>query len=267
MGRASSVKISLSDGSGTADLKYLFRDVDRHGNVRIFFRRRVDGRLRKTRVREEPGTPEFMARYRELFEGRETTHPARQHQSPPGSLAWLVDRYQASAEFLGLGDSTRRRRSGILNRICARRTISGGTYGEKPYAAMEPRHVAQIRDEIADRPEAANDRVKSLRQVFKWAKLPHIDLAKNNPAMDVPYFRTGSTGHHTWTVEEVRQYEAHHPIGSPARLALALLMYTGVRRSDLVQLGPKMEQDGGVVLRGSQRPEQKAKTQGDSDPA
>ena len=55
---------------------------------------------------------------------------------------------------------------------------------------------------------------------------------------------TGSTGHHTWTVEEVRQYEDRHPIGTKARLALALMLYTGVRASDALSIGRQMEREG-----------------------
>jgi integrase len=107
---------------------------------------------------------------------------------------------------------------------------------------MEPRHVRILRDEKAALPEAANARVKALRQVFAWA----IDTehAQHNPARDVPYIRTGSDGFYTWSIEEVRQFEAKHPVGSKARLAMALMLFTGVRRSDVVQLGRQMERDG-----------------------
>jgi integrase len=63
------------------------------------------------------------------------------------------------------------------------------------------------------------------------------ELVETNPARDLDRIKTGSTGWHSWEVEEVRRYEERHPIGSKARLALALLMYTGVRRSDVVLLG------------------------------
>ena len=107
---------------------------------------------------------------------------------------------------------------------------------------MEPRHVRILRDEKAALPEAANARVKALRQVFAWA----IDTehAQHNPARDVPYIRTGSDGFYTWSIEEVRQFETKHPVGSKARLAMALMLFTGVRRSDVVQLGRQMERDG-----------------------
>ena len=37
------------------------------------------------------------------------------------------------------------------------------------------------------------------------------------------------------------RYQARHPVGTKARLAFDLLLYTGVRRSDVVRLGPQME--------------------------
>ena len=38
-------------------------------------------------------------------------------------------------------------------------------------------------------------------------------------------------------VEQVRQFEERHPVGTKARLALALLLFLGVRRGDLVVIG------------------------------
>ena len=54
------MKIRLRDGTGTLELKFLVEDLDRHGNVRVYVRRRG----RKTRIRATPGTDEFMAEYR-----------------------------------------------------------------------------------------------------------------------------------------------------------------------------------------------------------
>src|SRR5262249_22922954 len=47
-----------------------------------------------------------------------------------------------------------------------------------------------------------------------------------------------------WTPADLDKFEAHFPIGSQARLALALLMFTGARRSDVVRFGPPMVRDG-----------------------
>ena len=110
---------------------------------------------------------------------------------------------------------------------------------------MEIRHVARIRDEKADYPEAANARVKALRQVFTWAMSPLVGYAARNPARDVPYLRSKNPdGFHTWTVEEIRQFEERHPVGTKAQKALAIGLFMGVRRSDAVRLGRQMERDG-----------------------
>ena len=56
-------------------------------------------------------------------------------------------------------------------------------------------------------------------------------LVTSNPARDVPYLKSNNpTGYHTWTLDEVHQFEERHPIGTKARLALALLLFTGQRR-------------------------------------
>ena len=59
------MKIRLRDGTGTVDLKYLFEDMDRHGNVRVYLRRHG----RKIRLRETPGTDAFMEEYHEALAG------------------------------------------------------------------------------------------------------------------------------------------------------------------------------------------------------
>jgi integrase len=50
------------------------------------------------------------------------------------------------------------------------------------------------------------------------------------------------------TLEEVRQFERRHPIGTKARLALALLLFTGQRRSDITRLGRQHVRDGKITF-------------------
>ena len=59
---------------------------------------------------------------------------------------------------------------------------------------------------------------------------------------DVTRIKNVSSGYHSWTLEEVEQFEMCYPIGTTPRLAIALLAYTGVRRSDVVQLGKHVRQ-------------------------
>ncbi|CAH1658845.1 hypothetical protein CHELA1G11_12845 [Hyphomicrobiales bacterium] len=64
----------------------------------------------------------------------------------------------------------------------------------------------------------------------------------------MPYIKTGSEGFHSWSLEEVEAFEKRHPVGTKARLALALLLYTAQRRSDVVLFGKQHVQDGWLVF-------------------
>jgi integrase/recombinase XerD len=50
-------------------------------------------------------------------------------------------------------------------------------------------------------------------------------------------------------LEEVEAFEARHPIGTKARLAMAILLYTSWRREDAVRLGPQYVRDGRIKYR------------------
>jgi integrase len=62
--------------------------------------------------------------------------------------------------------------------------------------------------------------------------------------LNVRSIRVKSDGFHSWTEDEIARFEACHPIGSRARLAFALLLYTGQRRSDVIRMGPQHIRDG-----------------------
>jgi integrase len=233
------MKVRLRDNSGTRIYRYLVEDVDRHGKVRIYFRRKGQPKVLLT---EKPGTPQFESEYQRAFRGELELQPVIQHTpASPESLRWLCEQYYASAKFKSLAPSTQTDRIRILEAVCKQR-IGGRSAGDLPYGLMEPRHIAKLRDEKAGLAEAANKRVKVLRQLFAWACLPEYGYATKNPARDVTKLPSSNPeGIRAWTDADAARYEARHPIGTKARLAFDLLLYTGVRRSDVVKLGPQME--------------------------
>jgi integrase len=226
------MKVRLRDRSGIRLYRYVAEDVDRHGNVRIYFRRKGQ---RKIRLSEVPGTVAFDAEYQRAFSGALKPLANRHSAAMPGTMRWLCEQYYVSAAFQSLAPSTRKVRRGILEEICERA-------GQFRYAMMEPTHVAKLRDEKAAFPHAANNRVKTLRQLFAWALSPEYGYVKKNPTRDVTRLRgTNPDGIRAWTEHDALRYEARHSLGTKARLAFDLLLYTGVRRSDVVRLGPQME--------------------------
>lgn len=218
-------------------LRYLVEDVDRHGNVRIYFRRK--GR-RKIRLPGVPGSEEFTSGYRAALRENGTSE-FRQSESSEraksGTLRWLCEAYFSSAEFKQLEGRTQRVRRDLLDIFCRE-------HGSKPAHLLEVKHVRSIRDACADRPQAANSIIKALRQVFAYGLA--AELIARNVARDVPYLKGRSQGFHSWTPDEIEKFEAVHPVGSKARLAFALLFYTGQRRSDIIRFGRQHLRNGRI---------------------
>lgn len=214
----------------TLKFKYIVFDKDRHGNIRYYFRRNG----RKIRLPGLPGSDEFMAVYHAAMKGEIAQKTAGKAVSPD-SFAGLCERFYRSQTFKKLTPRSQRVRQLILDRFCAK-------HGHLPYKFMERRHVREFRDQLADKPGSATNLIKALRHVFTFAV--DDELIDANPAIDVSYLRKGGTGFHSWTIDEIRQYEARHPIGGKARLAMALLFYTGQRRSDVVRFGRQMIREG-----------------------
>lgn len=226
-------------------LRYVYEDVDRHGNVRFYVWRGKGHR--KVRIRAPFGTPEFRRLYDEAIAD---TQPAAERKAGvvlPGTYRWLCHRYFAEcAEYKRMDARTRRLRRQILEKTFEEPITPGSErlFGDVPLTHFNAKAVRVLRDRKLDAPEAANARVKALRRVFTWALAEEVPAVKTNPAREVSYFQGSDEGHHTWTLEEVAAFEARHPLGTKARLAFALLLYTGVRRSDVVTLGRQMIRDG-----------------------
>lgn len=216
------------------DLPYLMRDKDRHGNERFYVRKSGQ---RKVRLREDPGTPEFLAEYHKALGN--PTKKSGSERIKPGSLRHLCMEYFASPEFTGLASLTRSRRRQVLDSICQK-------HGHKRYAHMRQEDVRKLRDAKSHVPESANAIMRALRPMFDWAI--EAGKAEENPARDVKYLRTKSDGFEAWTAEECEQFEAYWPTGSRPRLAYAIMRWTGVRRSDAVALGRQHLKEGWLTF-------------------
>jgi len=237
------VEFQLRNGAGSIKLRYIVEDRDRHGNVRIYVRR--PGRP-KVRLHQQPGTDEFLAEYQAALTGAVTSDQeaaAKKKRTlptaAPGNLRWVCEQYYGSGEYKRLASSTQIVRRRVLDALCE-------TYGHLPVNRMGPEHIRKLRDDKAGTPDAANNLVKTLRQMFSVAA--EARWISHNPAAEVKKLRTSSLGHHTWTMEEVGQFEACWPIGSKPRLAMALLLYTGQRRSDVVRMGPQHIRNGCITI-------------------
>jgi integrase len=170
--------------------------------------------------------------------------PAPRSAAPAGTLGWLAACYFAAIEFTGLPAVSQSTRRGIIE-ACLCEPIKPNLPDKLalcPLPLLSAAHLRMLRDRRADKPGAANNRLKYMGSMLSWAV--ERNLIRANPAREVKPLRYATDGFHAWTPDEVKQFEAHHKIGTKARLALALMQYLGVRRGDAVTLGRQHVRDG-----------------------
>jgi integrase len=96
-------------------------------------------------------------------------------------------------------------------------------------------HMQRIVNEKALTPFAQRNFLNTLRAMFRWAMAE--GRVPDDPTLGVTRAKVKSTGYKTFSEDYIARFEATHPIGTKARLAFALLLYTGQRRSDVVKMG------------------------------
>jgi integrase len=217
--------------------QYIREYKDRHGVNRLEFRKKGQ---KTWPLRQPLRSDEFWEDYEAALKGEAPPGYVLKYGDKPvlkvaadrHSFRWLVQEYKSSAAYRRLSYNTQKVRARILDDLST-------NFGDFPYGGLNQRAVMKLRDQRAHVPEAANARVKTIRQVYKYALEYGIEGVKADPTRDVPYLPSDNPdGFHAWTTDEVVQFEKTHLIGTKARLALALMLYAGcARRSDVVTLG------------------------------
>jgi integrase len=92
------------------------------------------------------------------------------------------------------------------------------------------------------KPFAARNWLKALRGLCQFA----VDsgLLPSDPTASIKVKAPKSPGRHSWDEAQIQQFETRHPVGTRARLALALTLWTAQRRGDVVRLGRQHERNG-----------------------
>jgi integrase len=148
----------------------------------------------------------------------------------PGTFDRLLQDYFESTAFSELKAPTKR-----AYRLAMERLITLETLGPRKVKDLSRNVVKKIMAKRSDRPSAANDALKKLRILMKFA----LDdgLRKDDPTLRVTKLQEGE--HHTWSDEEIDAFEARWPVGTQQRTIFALLLYTGQRVSDVARMSWK----------------------------
>jgi integrase len=211
--------------------------VDRHGKRHARFRKGGVSRYL-------PGVAwgeDFMRAYGAALEAvAASATNIGADRSKPGAVAALVAAYLDSKPFKAGAPETVRTRRNILENFRA-------AHGDKPLFRIEASgerkmlltrvHVQHIVNEKAATPSAQRNFLNTLRVMFQWAfkegRVPE------NPTLGVTREKIKTTGYKTWSEAHIARLEETYPIGTKERLAFALVLYTGQRRSDVVRMGPQ----------------------------
>ena len=156
----------------------------------------------------------------------------------PGTMRALSVSYFNSAAFRSMSQTTQQDYRYVIERFCQE-------HSDKRVAALQREHVVKLM--TGRKPNSANRLRKVLRVMMAHAV--EIGMRADDPTREVRAVRIKTDGYHSWTEAEIAQFEARHPIGSRARLALALLLYTGQRRADVVHMGRQHVRDGLLYVR------------------
>jgi integrase len=216
-------------------LKFVQAFVDRKtGKTFHYFRKRGMARVRLPGV---PGSAEFMAAYQQAIAAAPTPIGASK-RSKPGSVSAAIAEFYGSQSWRSLTGGTPASRRAILERFREK-------HGHLPLATLPTEFVRALIDTMT--PHEAKNWLKAVRGFMTWC----VDrkLVRNDPTLGVRVKLPKSDGFHTWTEDEIAQFEAHHPVGSKARLALALGLYTAQRRGDVVKIGRQHIKDNTLTVR------------------
>jgi integrase len=216
--------------------KYVQGFIDRHGKPRYYLRRPGHKQVRLPGL---PWSPSFMTAYQAAMEDAPHIEIGAS-RTKPGTVAAAVVSYFNSWAFRNLAAETRRTRKNILERFREQ-------HGDKRLALLQPDHVKAMVAAKAGTPQAANNFLKTVRALMQHCIV--AGMRTDDPTHGIRGAKIKTDGYRTWTEPDIEAFEAAHPIGSRARLALALLLYTAQRRSDVVRMGRQHIRNGTLSVR------------------
>ena len=199
-----------------------------------YFRRRGSPRIPLPGI---VGSPEFMEAYQAALTAAPVAIGASK-RSKPGSVSAAIAEYYGSQAFRGLTGGTPASRRAILEKF-------RGKHGHLPLASLPKEFLVALIDTMTA--HEAKNFLFAFRHVVRWAL--ERKLMRNDPTLGIVVKRPKSDGFACWTEDEIAMFEAHYPIGTKPRLALALGLYTAQRRGDVVHIGRQHIRDGVLTVR------------------
>lgn len=216
--------------------------VEKHRNGTPRIRVRVEGDpSRRLHIPVTTDHPDFAHYYHAARAGEVWT--PKTPATVANSLDWLKGRYLDFLEKMvqagQMSAATLKQRRSILTRLCDYVGQDGDRYGDCHLNAPTAAFV-EIRDSWATVPGAADNLIKTVRAMYRWAI--ERGMIAHNPAAGIGTINKNPKGGAVpWTAEDLTAFKAAHPPGTMAHLWLTLQAFTACRIGDAIWLGRGQE--------------------------
>ncbi len=208
--------------------------IRKRGREYLYFRR---GDLRIA-LPGPYGSPAFVAAYAKAL--ATPAAPIGASKALPGSCAALAAAWYQDRSFCDLAPSTQAKYRRLLEAWLK-------AAGDRLVRQIEPRHIEASLLKRQATPAQANALLVVLKSMLRFARVK--GWRRDNPAADISEIKHEAKPFETWSDDDIAAFEARWPMGTRARLALALMLYTGQRRSDIIRMGPKDVRAGCIAVK------------------
>ncbi|WP_276118374.1 tyrosine-type recombinase/integrase [Pararhizobium qamdonense] len=219
--------------------KYLHVFTDRHGkNERIYFNRPGQ---RKIAIRGPENSPAFWEDYLAASNDMpKVATGAGVSKTVSGTINALIVQYYESAGFISKAEATKRNYKSIIEPFRK-------DHGDKRVSTLQTHNIDKILGEVAAKSTAQaknlRKRLSMLMQLaIKWK------YRTDNPILNADRVQHKSKGYQPWTEDDIEVFRNHWGDETPQRVAVEILLYTGLRRSDAVKIGRQHIQGDFIVM-------------------
>jgi integrase len=209
-------------------LKYIDPVHKPNGTTYFYFRRRG----KRTPLPGAYNSPEFLQAYWALRSDKAAKAEIGAGRTLPATVNAAIVAFYKHHTFAKNRPISQQTDRNILEAFRKR-------HGDKRIALLQQHHIEAMIGEHAGKPSAQRNLLRVLLDVAVKLK-----MRRDNPTRGIKLDTIKTAGYHTWTEAELLQYERRHPVGTKARLALDLLLYTAQRRTDVIALGPANLRNG-----------------------
>ncbi|WP_342360775.1 tyrosine-type recombinase/integrase [Terrarubrum flagellatum] len=190
------------------------------GHVYLSFRR---GKGARIPLPGKPGSPEFDEAYAAALSGVAAAKKQARPGLTEGTIAFAIASYMRSPAYTDLRKTSK---AGYATRI----NILRDNHGHRTLSGLNQERIEQkILAPYHDRPGQRLALLKMLRIIIRhcigkgWLKADPSQTIKRPKTKEI----------RAWTDAEIAAFEQRWPIGTQQRLAFALHLFTGQRRSDV----------------------------------